>query len=67
MTDKLAHIVNVLPAYNLTQNAELANLIETVRTKFANMNKDVLKVDPTARQKAVDTVTEIKSAFATMF
>jgi hypothetical protein len=67
MTDKLAHIVNVLPAYNLTQNAELANLIETVRTKFANMNKDVLKVDPTARQKAVDMVTEIKSAFATMF
>lgn len=67
MVDKLQHIVNVLPAYNVTNNPELAKLIETVGEKFANMNKDILKIDQTARQKAIDTANELTKTFASMF
>jgi hypothetical protein len=67
MVDKLQHIVNVLPAYNVTNDPELSKLIETVGEKFANMNKDLLKLDATARQKAIDTAKEVSNTFASLF
>lgn len=67
LVDKARNVIDNLPAYNLTGDPELAALIESVRTKFDGLNKEVLKADPQARQKAVDGAAEIRTNFAKLF
>jgi hypothetical protein len=67
MVEALEEIVNVLPAYNVTNNPEITNLIETVRKTFDGVNKETLKDDATARQNMVTKAQTVASGFASMF
>ena len=67
LVDKARHIIDTLPAYNLTQNDELTALVDAIKAKFDTLNKDVLKADPDARQKAVEGAKTIAADFAKMF
>ena len=67
MVEALEEIVNVLPAYNVTNNPEITNLIETVRKTFDGVNKETLKDDETARKNMVTKAKSVASGFASMF
>ncbi len=67
MVEALEEIVNVLPAYNVTNNPEITNLIETIRKTFDGVNKDALKDSETARKNMVAKAQTITAGFAQMF
>lgn len=56
-----------LPMYNLTGDAEIARLIETVRKSFEGTNPEILRIDEKARTEAVTKAKDIKTEFAGLF
>lgn len=56
-----------LPQYNLTNDAEISKLIETLRTKFEGTNPEILRIDEKARVEAVGKAKDIKTEFAGLF
>lgn len=67
MIDRLDRITKVLPAYNVTGDKTLSDLLETVRTKFDGLNKETLKADKAVRDGAVAKAQEIAAGFANVF
>lgn len=67
MIDRIEHIVNVLPDFNVTENQALSDLIASVKEKFSHLDKDVLKEDENARKEAIEDVNEITTTFANLF
>jgi len=67
MIDKIKHIVEVLPAYNVLANPELDALIKSVNDKFGKLDQDLLKEDDNARKEMIEDANEIKSTFAKLF
>ena len=67
LIDRLDRITKVLPAYNVTNDKTLSDLIETVRTKFDGLTKETLKADKSVRDGVVAKAQEIAAGFASVF
>lgn len=67
LVDKYMKIVNVLPAYNVTNDPEVSKLLADIRTKFDGLAKETLATNPTVRQSTIAKADEITAGFASMF
>lgn len=61
--DQLERVVQVLPAYNVTEDSTLSDLIEKCRVGFEKLTKDNIKEDETVRTAAIATAKEIEALF----
>lgn len=61
--DQLERVVQVLPAYNVTEDSNLSDLIEKCRVGFEKLTKDNIKEDETVRTEAIAKAKEIEALF----
>ena len=67
LVDKVRHIVEVLPAYNVTENPELDKMIASVKENFGTLNEDGLKDSVTVRAATVEKANQMVDSFANLF
>jgi hypothetical protein len=63
----ILNLVEDMPNYNLTNDPEITKLLAEVRTQFDGVNGEILRIDPKARESAVEKAKAVKKNFAKMF
>jgi hypothetical protein len=63
----ILNLVEEMPNYNLTNDPEITKLLAAVRTQFDGVNGEILRIDPKARESAVEKAKTVKKNFAKMF
>lgn len=67
IADKIVRVVEVLPAYNFTNDPNVAKLLEMAKKSFDGMTKDHLKDREDVRKEAGKAAVAMKEAMSEMF
>jgi hypothetical protein len=67
LVDKIRHITEVLPNFNVNNDPEITKMFDTLKEKFGNLDKDLLKENNQVRQEAVKQADKILVDFSHIF
>jgi|688.fasta_scaffold104699_9 hypothetical protein len=67
LVDKIKHITEVLPQYNINNDPEVSKMFDALKESFGNLDKETLKVSADVRKDAVVKAEKIAMDFSKMF
>lgn len=67
LVDKIKHITEVLPQYNINNDPEVSKMFDALKESFGNLDKETLKVNADVRKDAIVKAEKIAMDFSKMF
>ena len=67
LVDKIKHITEVLPQFNINNDPEITKMFDIIKEKFGSLDKDMLKDSVEVRREVSTDASKIMVDFASMF